>query len=101
VKFFIIGDQETVLGFRMAGIEGIAVRTPEETSQALDGIFQREGIGVILIPERIAQPVRTQVDRYFYKTTFPLIIEIPDRFGPLPGRRDIRELIRAAVGVQI
>lgn len=90
-----------MLGFRLAGIEGQVVNTPEETRTALDKAFRIEDIGIIVIPERVAQSIRTVVDQYIYKTTFPLIIEIPDRLGPVEGRKSVREMIREAVGIHL
>ena len=101
MKFTVIGDEDTVLGFRLAGIEGEVVRTPEETRTSLERAFRTEGMGVIIIPERVASSIRQTVERYVYKTTFPLIIEIPDRLGPMEGRGSVRDLIRAAVGVHL
>jgi len=101
LKFYVIGDEDTVLGFRLAGVEGEIVATADETREALEKAFQMEDLGVIIIPERLAGAVRQQVDQYVYKTTFPLIIEIPDRLGPIEGRPEVRDLIRAAVGVSL
>lgn len=99
MKFFVIGDEETVLGFRLAGIEGRVAQSPDEAREALEEAYRMENLGVIVLPERIAATVREEVDRLVYKTTFPLLIEIPDRLGPLDGRRSIKDLIREAVGV--
>jgi len=101
MKFFIIGDPDTVLGFSLAGIDGQVVETPEETSAALKMAFQKEDLGVIAITERAANKIRREVDQYIYKTSFPLIIEIPDREGPVPGRGSIRDMIRTAVGIHL
>ncbi|MBE3071090.1 MAG: ATP synthase subunit F, partial [Planctomycetes bacterium] len=35
MKFFCIADEDTVRGFRLAGIEGRAVETPREAADAL------------------------------------------------------------------
>ena len=101
MRFYVIGDEDTVLGFRLVGVDGTVVSTRDETQRALEEAFQLEDLGIIMIPERIASSVREQVDRYIYKTTFPLIIEIPDRLGPMEGRGSIRDLIRSAVGVSV
>ena len=101
MKFYAIGDEDTVLGFQLAGVEGKVVHTPDEASDALNHAFEMEGLGVIILSERIAQSIRSLVDQYIFKTTFPLIIEIPDRQGPLEGRGSIRDMIRAAVGIQL
>ena len=101
MKFHVIGDEDTVLAFRLAGVEGEVVETPEQTLDALKSAFEIEGLGIIILSERLAVTIRHEVDRYIYKTTFPLIIEIPDRLGPVEGRGSVRDLIRAAVGVRL
>jgi V/A-type H+-transporting ATPase subunit F len=101
LQFYVIGDEDTVLGFQLVGVEGEIVDTPEESREALKRAFAKEDLGVIVITERIAARIRGDVDRYVYKTTFPLIIEIPDRLGPMEGRGSIRDMIRAAVGVSL
>ena len=101
MKFYVIGDKDTLLGFQLVGLEGEEVHTAEEAKDALERAFQIEGLGIVVITERVASTIRSLVDQYIYKTTFPLIIEIPDREGPVEGRKSIRELIRAAVGVHL
>ena len=41
--YFVIGDDETVTGFRLAGVEGRAARTPPETREALKVAAATEG----------------------------------------------------------
>jgi V/A-type H+-transporting ATPase subunit F len=101
VQFFVIGDEDTVLGFSLVGVQGRIVTSPDETRDALKEVFGTEGVGIIIIPERIAEPVRVEVNQYVYKTSFPLIIEIPDRLGPIEGRGSVRDMIRSAVGVHL
>ena len=40
MKFYVLGDEETVLGFSLAGIEGESVSTKEETREALNKALQ-------------------------------------------------------------
>lgn len=101
MQFFVIGDEDTVLGFRLAGVEGDIVRTPEETRDSLERAFQKPQAGIIIMTERAAESVRQQVDQYVYKSELPLIIEIPDLRGPMEGRKTVKEMIRQAVGVQL
>ena len=101
LKFYTIGDKETVLGFSLVGVPGQVVESPEEAIEALDTAFKTEGLGIIILSERIAHQIREHVNQYLYKTSFPLIIEIPDREGPMEGRGSVRDQIRAAVGVHL
>jgi len=101
VKFYVIGDDETVLGFSLAGIEGMVVSSKEETRETLEKALNIEGIGIIIITERIAQTIRHLVDQHILKKSFPLIIEIPDRQGPIEGKADIKDMVSKAVGISI
>ncbi len=101
MQFFVIGDEETVLGFSLVGVSGRVVTSPDETRDALKEAFQAEGLGIIILSERVAETIRAEVNQYLYKTSFPLIIEIPDRLGPMEGRGSVRDMIRSAVGVHL
>lgn len=101
MKFYVIGDSETVLGFCLVGVEGEIVTSSEEAQSALEKAFAQKDLGIVLMPERIAQWVRSVVDKHTYKGAFPLIIEIPDMQGPMEGRKTIQELVGRAVGVHV
>lgn len=100
MSYFVIGDEETVTGFRLAGVKGRAARTPFETLEAMKVAAATEGISVIVITERLAAAAAHELDAYYAAGT-PLIVHIPDRGGPSPDRRSIREMIKAAVGVSM
>lgn len=98
--YYVIGDDETVTGFRLAGVEGRAARTPFETREALKVAATTEGVSIIVITERLADGVAAELGVYDAAGA-PLIIHIPDRGGSSPTRRSIREMIKAAVGVSM
>ncbi|MCK4515651.1 MAG: Vacuolar H+transporting two-sector ATPase F subunit, partial [Spirochaetaceae bacterium] len=69
--------------------------------RAFDEALEREGVGIIIMTERVAQTIRAAVDRYVFTEEFPLIVEIPDRQGKLPGRPSLRDLVNDAIGVTL
>ena len=101
MKFFVIADELTVLGFRMVGVSGQIVSTREEAEQAVKEAIENRDLGIILITEKTASMIRDLVENLFYTTAFPLILEIPDRDGPVPGRGSIRDIAKNAVGLSI
>ena len=101
MEYFVIGDEDTVLGFSLAGVKGQVVFSKEDTEESLESAINRKGIGIIIITERIADMVRDKIEEYTYKLSFPLIIEIPDRNGAIEGRASINEIIKSAVGISI
>jgi V/A-type H+-transporting ATPase subunit F len=100
MSYFVIGDEETVIGFRLAGVPGRAARTPYETTEALRVAVATEGIRIIVITEKLAAGIEAELAGY-RAMDFPLVITIPDRTGPSGKRETIRDLIKAAVGVKI
>jgi len=101
MKFFVIGDEHTVTGFSLVGVRGEVARNGAEAGDILERLFQEKEAGVILITERLASEIRTQVDQHVYASRFPLVVEIPDRNGPLESRLDVREVVRRSIGVSV
>ncbi|MFO7916179.1 MAG: V-type ATP synthase subunit F [Candidatus Krumholzibacteriales bacterium] len=100
MQFFVIGDENTVTGFRMIGLKGEVVKSEDETREALEEVFDSEDIGIIIITERVAAEVQEEIDEYLFGHDFPLIIQIPDREGPIEGRVSIRDMVNAAIGIK-
>jgi V/A-type H+-transporting ATPase subunit F len=100
-QFYVIGDESTVAGFGLAGVEGQVVTTADEARAALKKAFATPDIGIIIIPEKLAEGMREDVEGYIFGRTFPLVVEIPDRTGPMEGRVSIRQMVRSAVGISV
>jgi V/A-type H+-transporting ATPase subunit F len=101
MKFHVIGDSQTVLGFRLVGIEGTEVSDRDEALAALKKAVSEKGIGIVLITEQVAAKVRDEVEARLYGMGFPLVLEIPDPTGPSPDRPAVEEIVRKAVGISI
>jgi V/A-type H+-transporting ATPase subunit F len=101
MKYYAIGDEDAVLGFGMVGVAGEVVSNAEEAETAFEQALADSDVGIVLITERIAELIRTTVDRYVYTVRFPLIVEIPDRQGRIAGKKGIRELVNESVGIKL
>lgn len=101
MKFYVIGDNGTVLGFRLVGVAGRVVENPGEALSALREAVANRETGVVLITEKVAAGIRDEVEARHYGLGFPLVLEIPDSSGPDPERPDIEEIVRKAIGVSI
>ena len=101
MKYSIIGDEDTVLGFELVGLSGKVVQTADEARRAFESMLEDKEIGIIIITEPIADMIRPIVDKYLFTLSFPLIVEIPDRRGRPPARPGIREMVNAAIGIKL
>jgi len=101
MKFFCVADEDTVRGFRLAGVEGEAVATAAEAEQAIRRAAQRPDLGILIVTDTVAADIRELVDDIRMNRNRPLIVEIPGPQGPMPGRKTLRQLVQEAVGIRI
>jgi len=101
MHYYVVGDQDTVLGFRFAGVPGEVAETPEQAHAALER-FRRPGDTVILIvTDAVADMARELVNALRFGFELPLVVEVPSARGPSPQRKGLLALIREAVGIKV
>jgi V/A-type H+-transporting ATPase subunit F len=101
VKFFCIADEDTVRGFRLAGVAGEAVATTEQAAAAVERVSAQADCGILILTETVAAKIREQVEAIRRERDHPLIVEIPGPEGPLPGRKSLRQFVQEAVGIHV
>ena len=101
MKYIVIGDEDTVLGFGLVGVKGFAVENETDAENSFKEALKDDEIGIIIITERIAELIRPLVDTYLFTYNFPLIVEIQDRRGRMEGKPGIRQLVNEAIGVKL
>jgi V/A-type H+-transporting ATPase subunit F len=101
VKYFIIGDEDALIGFGLVGVEGRIASNPDEAAAAFEAALADTGVGVILINESVADMIRPVVDKYLFTRSFPLILEVPGREGRKPDRPRLRDLVNEAIGIKL
>lgn len=99
MKFFCVADEDTVRGFRLAGIDGVPVASPEDFRQALTAAVADPEVGTVLwnaCPGDTAQPL---IDALRIARACPLFVEVPSPCHPrLPGSAT-DPMIRGALGI--
>ncbi len=103
----VIGDRETAIGFRLAGVRHTyeVGQDGVEIVRLLDKLV-RDGTTFILINERLAAEshVRAMIREINENKSdvTPIIVEIPDKRGPTKeGATEIERLIKRAVGITL
>jgi V/A-type H+-transporting ATPase subunit F len=101
VRFYCIADEDTVRGFRLAGVSGQAVASASEAVLAVESVAAQPDCAIILLTEKVADSIRPQVERLRLESQHPLIVEISGPNGSLPGHKSLRQLAQEAVGLYI
>jgi V-type H+-transporting ATPase subunit F len=93
----IIGDEETVTGFLLAGIGERSEQSKNffvvnsstekiEIEDTFNSLKSRNDIGIILISQHIAEMIRETLDKYEQIT--PTVLEIPSKNYPYSIEKD-------------
>jgi V/A-type H+-transporting ATPase subunit F len=100
MQYFVIGDEDTVLGFSLVGTRGMSASHREEALAALNTALENPDYGIIIITQDVAETIRSEVDRYMFSESFPLIVEIPNAASGGKSK-DLRALVNEAIGVSL
>jgi V/A-type H+-transporting ATPase subunit F len=113
VDYFFIGDPELVIAFRFVGVEGQAVRNPEETRSLFLKVTRgwnetagavlpgNESCRVLILTEEAADWLGDDLTQWQLSGRYPLVVEIPGTLGRLEGRKTLVDSIREAVGIHV
>lgn len=96
----VIGDSQTIMGFKAIGLTTIAANNAADAEKAIKKLVAANH-AVIYITESLAQLVQAEIEKY-RQTPEVAIIPIPSRDGILGiGQRGIHEAVEKAVGADI
>lgn len=102
MKSFVISDnKDTLVAMRLAGISGIILHEREEILDTIRNIMQDKEVGILILTEEIFEIVHEEVMQIKLKRKFPLIVEIPDRFGQRREENYITRYINESVGIKL
>ncbi len=99
-KIAVLGDKDSVLGFKALGLDVHPVETVEEAKKTLHRMA-KENYAVIYLTEQFACHMDEELARYKDELT-PAIILIPGKEGSLGiGMANVKKAVERAVGADI
>ena len=110
MQYFIIGQREIVLAFKMTGIDGGIADTREQVLEAFNRVTGKGGVAavpsdeiprVLILTEEAASLIEDEEIQWQKTGKFPLIVEVPGLNGHMKGKKTLSDAIREAVGVNV
>ncbi len=99
-KIAVLGDKDSVLGFKALGLDVHPVETVEAAKKILHRLA-KENYAVIYLTEQFACHMEEELARYKDELT-PAIILIPGKEGSLGiGMANVKKAVERAVGADI
>jgi len=110
LQFFVIGQRELVLAFKLTGIDGVVAESRAEVLDAFNRVTGKGGTAnvpggeiprVLILTEEAASQIEEEEIEWQKTGKFPLIVEIPGLNGHVEGKKSLTDAIREAVGVSV
>ena len=102
MRAYVISDNtDTVMGMRLAGIEGEVIKGRDNIADRLETLIHTKDIAIILMTTKAMEEVSDIVFDYKMNLAKPLIVEIPDRHGSGNIGEAMNKCISEAIGVKL
>jgi len=99
-KIAVMGDRDSVLGFKSLGLDVCPVDSTEAGSRELHRLA-KENYAIIYMTEQLAEKIPGDIDRYKDALT-PAVILIPGKEGSLGiGSYNVKRAVERAIGADI
>lgn len=99
-KIAVLGDRDSVLGFRTLGLEAVPAESVEQAKRELHRLA-KEDYAIIYLTEQYAAQMEEDLARY-RDTLIPAVILIPGKSGSLGiGMKNVTKSVERAVGADI
>lgn len=98
MKVVAVGGRAFVTGFVLAGVSGEYTSSPAEALERIRKLVTDQKIGLIMVSNDVAKPIRDELTAMRTKRAVPLIYEVPGP-GSKAEKVEYRAMLRSILGV--
>jgi len=95
MEIAVIGSEEFVLGFRLAGVRSVFVATPENYEKRMLEAMATESVGILAADSKDLPLLSHQVRTKVLNSIQPVVVPVGK------DESDLREKVKRAIGVDL
>lgn len=95
MEIAVVGSEDFILGFRLAGVRKTYSTTPEEMNRVLDEVIQDEEVGILVLKSDEMSRLPLSVRRRLDSLARPVVIAVGGE------EEDLRSKVKRAIGVDL
>lgn len=100
-RFVVVTDPDTASGFRLAGVEVIEAKFPQDAGKIIPDLLYKDDMGIVAVNEDFMPFIDEHVMTKIEESYRPLIIPIPIGSQKIDRTSYIERLLRKAIGYNI
>lgn len=98
MKVVAVGGKAFVTGFVLAGVSGEYAASPSEALKRIQKLVRDPAVGLIMVSDEVAKPIRDELTAVRASKAVPLIYEVPGP-GSKQEKVEYRAMLRSILGV--
>lgn len=95
MEIAVLGSEDFVLGFRLAGVKRIHVAVPEDFEERLLELLEDSQIGVLAVESSDLQLLSPNIRERVLESIQPVVVPVGAEEG------DLRDKVKRAIGVDL
>lgn len=95
MEIAVVGSEEFVTGFRLAGIRKVYATTPDKYLEAVVKIMDEADVGILAVSTRDMEKLPAQLKTRMLESVDPVVIPVGLEEG------DMRDKVRRAMGIDL
>ncbi len=101
-KIMVIGDSDTVLGFRLAGVvDAKVVAAGENAEETIAAAIAATDIGILIVTQETMRSLSPKTQKHLQSIAKPAVIEVAGKKAVAAGGESIAVLIKKVMGVEL
>lgn len=95
MEIAVVGSEEFVVGFRLAGIKKVYGVPPEKLQETITRLVQERSVGILAVHTKDLEQLPQQLRDRLMASVEPVVIPVGEDEG------DIRDKVRRAMGIDL
>ncbi len=98
----VVGDSETLLGFRLAGVQTTFETNGDDADAVLLQALQAPNVGILIVSQDVFEAATQKTRKTAEDSTKPVVVVIPGKkTKTAQGSANLAQLVKRAIGVDI
>lgn len=95
MEIAVVGSEDFVVGFRLAGIKKVYGVSPDELQDTILQLVQEKSVGILAVHTKDLESLPQQLRDRLMASVEPVVIPVGEEEG------DIRDKVRRAMGIDL
>lgn len=101
-KIAVVGDEDTVTGFRLAGVTEAASTYGADANAVVEGMLAKKGVGILIATVECVDQLNARTKRMLLESVKPVTVVVPARKEEAArGGESVAALLKKAIGIEL